>query len=141
MANGPFGTTPPEVVCIIMEHMDDPRDVLEFASTCKMHRRLLQHVRVEGTVKAKGAENVEQVITLLPRLEGLRVTGIGSTISFFSHHAQHLLELNLKYTAVTNIEPLKALVSLEYLNLFSTHVNNIEPLQGLTSLKELYLGG
>ena len=63
-------TIPREVVCIIMEHMGDPRDVLELASTCKTYRRLLYHVKVRGTIRAM-QDNGMNIIKLLPHLEGL----------------------------------------------------------------------
>ena len=55
MADAPFDTTPPEVVCIIMEHMD-AKTLIEFSLTCKTYRRLLRHVNVKGRVYCKDAD-------------------------------------------------------------------------------------
>ena len=47
--------------------------------------------------------------------------------------------LDLPYTQVANLEPLKGLTALTTLNLSDTQVANLEPLKGLTALTELNL--
>jgi hypothetical protein len=52
-----------------------------------------------------------------------------------------LLFLNLKSTQVSDLEPIKGLTSLQELDLRHTQVSDLEPIKELTNLKRLYLYG
>jgi hypothetical protein len=51
-----------------------------------------------------------------------------------------LQKLDLSYTQVTSVEPLKGLTALQQLDLSNTQVASVEPLKGLTALQWLNLG-
>ena len=137
MLNTPRFDLPPEVVLIVMEHMDDPRDVLELASTCKLYRMLLHHARVMGTVRVEDTDHAQKVMGVLRRLQGLKVESVDD-ISFLSN-ALHLRRLDLTDSQVADVSALRGLVALKELDLGGTQVSDVSGLSSLVHLQTLYL--
>ena len=124
------------VVSNILEKYTDLDDILNFCNTCKQYYGLLKYIDFYN-IKF----NYEQYKSFEYKYKIKNLNLYFTKVSDITplKELKLLKELNLANTNVTDITPLKELKSLERLILMCTKVSDITPLKELKSLQDLYL--
>ena len=151
----PISTVPNKAVRLIMERIDNPKDLLAFAFTCKTYRSMLPYVKVKGTVRCMNANMLPKVSTLLPHtmildvadaaLSTVRNSAVTTTSSFAGFRSLVALKIRRHSIYDLDVAVLSCLVNLKILDLsgHTSHLtlHDLSGLSSLVALEDLDLSG